>query len=233
MSEEEKDTVDVTHKVSKVERLDEAVFVIGHPRSGTSVSCQLLASSDDVTWMNKTGSNDDNPYGYYEYKPFLQESVRFIQETFDVSRLNKIQELLNNFEELSNPPGLKMLHAHSWYNWKDFFHETKNLIIFRHPSRCRKSNWKHKLNWPIDWHSTNNAIISVFEDADNAVLISLECLMKHTEAVADLIEEDLGLEVDPNVVDVDEYNVKETNVVAGDLEMIVYERLKEIEENQF
>lgn len=224
---------EVVYRASKVDPLDEAVFVIGHPRSGTSISCKILSDTDQVTWMTNTGSDQDNKLGYYEYGPFLTESVKFIQEQFDVGRMNKIQELMNNFEELANPPGLKMLHPHSWYNWTDFFKETKNLLVFREPSRCRKSHWKHKLNWPIDWFNSNNVLISIYEQAENSVFVNFDRLVSEPERVRDKIEEEIGIKPDVSVIEEEEKTVSETDVLAGDLENMVYEKLCELERAQY
>lgn len=232
--EENENQIEVNVTTASIDLLDKpAVFAIGHPRSGTSVSCQLLNTSDEVEWLTNTGEGPDNPYGFYEYGPFLEQSVSFIQQQWDITQAEEVNGVLQTMRHLENLPGTKILHAHSWYNWKQFFDGTKNLLIFRHPCNARKSLWNHRLNWPIDWYTTGNVQIGIYEDAENAVLVRFKRLMQEPERVTDLIEDELGLEVDPGVVDADEWHQKETDTIVGNLESMVFDTLCELEKEQY
>lgn len=228
-------SVPVNTRQTKIDTLEKTpVFAIGHPRSGTSVSCQLLETADDVEWLTNTGSDADQKFGYYEYGPFLSQSVNFLQEQWDITQADQVNSVLQTMDKLSYNPGCKLLHPHSWYNWKQFFQEdSKNLLIFREPQLSRKSIWQHKLNWPFDWYTTCNVQIGIYEDAENALLVRFKRLMQEPEKVADKVKEELDLEVDPGIVDQDEWHQKSSETIVGNLEEMVFDKLCELEEAQY
>lgn len=233
--EQDEDAIKVTTKATKLDKIEDAVFVIGHPRSGTSASCQLIDSSDEVEWLVNTQSNDANPYGYYEHKEFLSLSQQLMGAdpgNWPVDDLGNMIETIIQFHGLF---GAKLLHAPSWYYWNMMVNsETRALLVFRKPDLCRKSVWHQKLfGWGLDWHTQNNIMIDIMEENDKVVLTSFKRLLSKPEQVADKVGEKLDLDVDPSVIDPEQKSWDETGVVAGDLEWIVYDELKELESEQF
>lgn len=234
MAEEDDSKVQVNVRRGEIDPLDRpAVFCIGHPRSGTSLSSNILASDETVEWLTNTGSQQNEEVGYFEYKPFLSQSVAFMNEQWDITQADEVAGVLETMRQLDHNPGAKILHPHSWYNWKQFFEDTKNLLIFREPTHTRKSLWNHRLNWPIDWYTSANVQIGIYEDAENAVLVKFKRLMQEPEKVGEKIYDELGLEVDTSIVDSDEWHERETRTVVGQLEEMVYDRLTELEEEQY
>ncbi len=92
----------------KAKVLNNAVIVVGHPRSGTSLVCQLLESAG-VDFPSDFDGDEYNIGGYYEMEESKRLSKQLIEKAMTVKNtvmMNKIVDRLNECEDRS---GLKLV----------------------------------------------------------------------------------------------------------------------------
>lgn len=237
--------VDVIQQKTHIEGVDRAVFVAGHPRSGTSATCRLVATDSEVTWLTDSSGSHDNVYGYFEHEDLLEWSLAVQQggmAQWNVDALDDLMELIHHAIG-GGVLGTKMLHTGALSYWGTppdgesdaIVKDLRVVVIFRHPAASYSSMWgARRTNWPIGWWRTYNFVLAYYDrHRDDVAFVSHERLMNKPDAVADMLERELDLDVDPSVIDPDQQTVKKPTVEAGDLAKRIYRKLRQLEDEQY
>jgi len=89
--------------------LKNGIIVAGHPRSGTSLTCQLMESAG-VHFPSDLGSDNYNKEGYFELETAKELEKKLIDQAMtdeNILEMNEVVKLLNETEGLT---GLKIVH---------------------------------------------------------------------------------------------------------------------------
>ncbi|MEI6614133.1 MAG: hypothetical protein WCL37_04485, partial [Chrysiogenales bacterium] len=112
--------------------LKNGIFVVGHPRSGTSLACQLLKSAG-VDFPSDFGADEYNKSGYFELELAKELEKKLIDKAMteeNIIEINKIIERLNNTPGLS---GLKIVHIPALFFFRHLAKNIRVVFIFRNP----------------------------------------------------------------------------------------------------
>ncbi|MFB6204070.1 MAG: sulfotransferase domain-containing protein [Candidatus Nanohaloarchaea archaeon] len=209
--------------------VDRTVFVAGHPRSGTSLACQLVESAG-VDFPTDFDEDEYNKEGYYELERGKEVSKDLIENAMteeNTKEMNKVIERLNKFEDWS---GLKIVRIPAIFFYKYLAEDMKAVFIYRNPKDVKSSQLRRGISqFGLSWAENNNALIAAYENIDDAILVSYESLLSG-EAFETF--EKIGLDVDESIVDTGHRTQKNSSIVLSDKERRVYEKLQELEADQ-
>ncbi len=205
------------------------VVVAGHPRSGTSLTCQLLESAG-VKFPSDIGPDRYNKKGYYELSFAKELEKKLIEEAMTVENtkaLNRVVETLNN---AGTPSGLKIVIVPAIFFYR---HITKGdmraVFVFRNPADCKASMLRRGISqFRLSWFENNNAIIAAHENIKRSIVISYETLMEGKLCIKRAFKK-IGFDVDLSVIRKTYRTQKGSGMVVTDEEMKVYKKLKELE----
>lgn len=211
----------------KPKMLEDTVIVAGHPRSGTSLACQLVESAG-VEFPNDFEGDEYNEGGYYEMEISKKVSKDLMENAMtdkNIEELNKVIERLNN---INNKSGLKIVRIPALFFYRHLSENLKVILIYRNPSDSKASMYRRGISqFPISWEENNNALIAAYENIENSVIISYESLFnKKTEKKF----KKLGLNVDMDIVDPEQRTQKQSKLVTSQKEEKIYKTLQKLEE---
>lgn len=209
--------------------LQESVFVVGHPRSGTSLTCQLVESAG-VDFPSDFEGDDYNQGGYYELERSKDLSKNLIDEAMtedNTEEMNNLVRRLNDFQGLS---GLKIVRVPALFFYRHIAKDLRVVFVYRHPANVKASLLKRGISgFPISWYDNNNAIVAAYENLEESIVLSYESILNQDAHVQEGFEE-LGLNVDMDKVSKDQRTQKNSQMCITRDEKRVYERLQELEE---
>lgn len=207
--------------------LDDAVIVAGHPRSGTSLACQLVESAG-ISFPSDFEGDEYNEKGYYEMdlsKTVSKDLMNNAMTEENVKDFNKVIDRLNNVDGV---PGLKLVRVPTIFFYKHICDNLKAVFVYRKPEDSKSSMFRRGISqFPVSWAENGNGIISAYENIEKSIIISYESLLK---GEAPKKFEKIDLDIDPNVVDSNQRTQKETKVVPTQHEEKIYKTLKQLEE---
>lgn len=212
----------------KAKILNDCVIVSGHPRSGTSVTCQLVESGG-VSFPSDFKGDQYNKSGYYELEISKDLSKKLINKAMTVKntiKMNQVVDKLNNCEGVS---GLKLVRIPAIFFYKYIANNLKAVFIFRNPADVKASMLRRGISsFEPNWFQNNNALIAAYENIEESILLSFETLFNKQERVKKLFKK-INLDVDLSFIKKDQRSQKESKIVLEDRELRLYERLQELE----
>lgn len=205
-----------------------AVYVCGHPRSGTSTACQVVESAG-VKFPSDFEGDEYNKAGYYELELAKQLESRLMKEAMTDSNtadLNTITQKLNAIEGVA---GLKVVRIAAVFFYRHISKNPRAVFIFRHPADVKASMYRRGISefWP-GWVENNNALIAAHENFQNSIVISYESLIEKRSHIKRGFEK-IGLNVDLNVVRAAEQTQKNSRVYCTEDELNLYKLLQKLE----
>lgn len=214
--------------MTKAVVLQDGVIVAGHPRSGTSLACQL-AESGGVRFPTDFEGDEYNEEGYYETRLGKQVSRRLMDKAMteeNTHMMNKVVRRLNDVEE---PAGLKIVRIPALFFYRHVAKNLRAVLIFRRPSNVKASLYRRGIGgFSVPWLENNNALIAAHENIPDSILVSYRSLMEEPDAASEKFR-GLGLEVDMDVIDREKRSQVDSRVYATEDERALYGRLRELE----
>jgi hypothetical protein len=214
--------------------LKNGIFVVGHPRSGTSLACQLLKSAG-VDFPSDFGGDEYNKSGYFELEQGKDLEKKLIDKAMtdeNVIELNKIVERLNSGSGLT---GLKIVHVPALFFFRHIAKDKKIRVvfIFRNPADTRSSMYKRGISqFKLSWFDNNNALIAAHENIPKSIVVSYEALIQGHAGIKRAFKK-LGFNVDMNVIRKDEQTQRNSQIVLSADEERLYKVLKKLEKKSF
>lgn len=213
----------------KAKMLRDSVIVAGHPRSGTSLVCQLLASAG-IEFPSDFEGDEYNRAGYFELEQVKRLSKRLIDEAMTVKntiQLNKIVDRLNTYQGTS---GLKIVRVPAVFFYRHIAKKLRAIFVFRHPADVKASLLRRGISkFQPGWFENNNALIAAHENIGQSVLINYETLLSQPAAGKKTFGA-LGFEVDLDLINTEERTQQQSKIVVSEDEKRLYQRLCELEE---
>jgi hypothetical protein len=210
--------------------LKNGIFVVGHPRSGTSLACQLLQSAG-VEFPSDFGGDEYNKSGYFELETGKELEKKLIDRAMteeNVVELNKIVERLNSGTGLT---GLKIVHVPALFFFRHIAKDKKMRVvfIFRHPADVKSSMYKRGISqFKLSWFDNNNALVAAHENMPKSIVISYEALIAGHPGIQRAFKK-IGFNVDLGVIHRDEQTQKNSRIVLTGDEQRLYKVLKGLE----
>ncbi len=214
--------------------LKNGIFVVGHPRSGTSLACQLLQSAG-VEFPSDFGGDEYNKSGYFELETGKELEKKLIDKAMteeNVVELNKIVERLNSGTGLT---GLKIVHVPALFFFRHIAKDKKMRVvfIFRHPADVKSSMYKRGISqFKLSWFDNNNALVAAHENIPKSIVISYEALIAGHPGIQRAFKK-IGFNVDLGVIHRDEQTQKDSRIVLTGDEQRLYKVLKGLEKRSY
>lgn len=214
--------------------LKNGIFVVGHPRSGTSLACQLLQSAG-VEFPSDFGGDEYNKSGYFELETGKELEKKLIDKAMteeNVVELNKIVERLNSGTGLT---GLKIVHVPALFFFRHIAKDKKMRVvfIFRHPADVKSSMYKRGISqFKLSWFDNNNALVAAHENMPKSIVISYEALIAGHPGIQRAFKK-IGFNVDLGVIHRDEQTQKDSRIVLTGDEQRLYKVLKGLEKRSY
>ncbi|MFP4589332.1 MAG: hypothetical protein ACOCZX_00080 [Candidatus Bipolaricaulota bacterium] len=208
--------------------LNRSIVVVGHPRSGTSLTCQLVESSG-IQFPNDFEGDEYNREGYYEMAISKEVSKDLMAEAMTEENTQKMNQVVQRLNEIEDWSGLKLVRIPAVFFYRHVAKEMKLVGAFRHPADVKASLFKRGIGeFPISWIKNNNALIAAYENIDQSILVSYESLLKGKEHVKEGFQK-LGLDVDLSLASSDKRTQANSKVYVNEDALNLYQRLKELE----
>jgi hypothetical protein len=208
--------------------LQNGIFVVGHPRSGTSLACQLLESAG-VEFPSDLGADQYNKEGYFELSYAKELEKKLLDHAMtekNIHELNKVIRTLNGTKGLS---GLKIVHIPSIFYYR---HLTKNLrviFIFRNPADTKASMLRRGISqFKLDWFENNNALIAAFENIPKSIVISYESIIEGKKFIPRAFKK-LGFTVKMEKIKKEHRTQENSQIQISEDEKRLYKFLKRLE----
>ena len=212
----------------KVRTLKDVVIVAGHPRSGTSLACQLVESAG-VKFPSDFKGDEYNKSGYYEMASAMQLEKDLLKEAMSVKNTIKMNLIVKRLNEVDGPAGLKIVRIPAIFFYRHIAEKIRVVFIFRNPADVKASMLRRGISqFSLRWVENNNALIAAYENIPNRIIVSYESLLKKDPKVIEKFKK-LGLNVDMDIIKESERTQKGSQIVLSDMEKRVYEKLKELE----
>lgn len=214
--------------------LKNGIFVVGHPRSGTSLACQLLQSAG-VEFPSDFGGDEYNKAGYFELETGKELEKKLIDKAMteeNVAALNQIVERLNAGNSLT---GLKIVHVPALFFFRHIAKDKKlrAVFIFRNPADVKSSMYKRGISqFKLSWFDNNNALVAAHENIPKSIVISYEALIAGHPGIRKAFKK-IGFNVDLGVIHRDEQTQKNSRIVLTADEQRLYKVLKRLEKESY
>jgi hypothetical protein len=214
--------------------LKNGIFVVGHPRSGTSLACQLLQTAG-VEFPSDFGGDEYNKAGYFELETGKELEKKLIDKAMveeNIIEMNRIVERLNNSQGLS---GLKIVHVPALFFFRHIAKDKKIRVvfIFRNPADVRSSMYKRGISqFKLSWLDNNNALVAAHENIPKSIVISYEALIAGHPGIKRAFKK-LGFTVDMSVIHKDEQTQRNSRIVLTQDEQKLYNILRRLEKKSY
>lgn len=208
--------------------LKNGIFVVGHPRSGTSLACQLVESAG-VRFPSDLGADKYNIEGYFELADAKELEKKLIDNAMtdeNIKELNKLVKILNDTKGLT---GLKIVHIPSIFFYTHISKNMRVVFIYRNPADVKSSMLRRGISqFKHSWFENNNALIAAYENIPKSIVISYESILEKRESVVKGFKK-LGLNIDLNVMKKGHRTQKNSNIILTEDEKMLYKYLKKLE----
>lgn len=220
-------SIDMSDTKPKI--VDQTVFVAGHPRSGTSLACQLVQSAG-VDFPSDFEGDQYNKEGYFELERGKKVSKDLMNEAMTEENTKEMNKVIDRLNERDGWAGLKLVRTPALFFYRHLADDMKAVFIYRNPRDVKSSMLRRGISqFGVPWAENNNAIIAAYENIEDSIIISYESLLSG-EAFETF--EKIGLDVDESIVDTGQRTQKNSEIVLSDKEKKVYEKLQELESEQ-
>lgn len=208
--------------------LKNGIIVAGHPRSGTSLACQLVESAG-VTFPSDLGSDKYNKEGYFELsdaKELEKELIDHAMTDKNIVELNKVVKILNETEGLT---GLKIVHIPSLFFYSHIAKNLRVVFIYRNPSDVKASMLRRGIStFKLNWFDNCNALIAAHENIPKSIVVSYESILAKKESVRRGFKK-IGFNIDYSVIKSTHRTQNNSGIVLTDNEIRLYKYLQKIE----
>jgi hypothetical protein len=212
----------------KAKILNKGVIVAGHPRSGTSLACQLLETAS-VDFPSDFEGDEYNKGGYYELAQSKKLSKELINKAMTVENtreMNKIIDLLNN---CSGRGGLKLVRMAALFFYRHLTRDLKAVFVYRNPADVKSSLFRRGISkFRPNWVENNNALIAGYENIEDSIIISFETLLNRGKLVKDRFAE-IGFDIDLSIINPEDRTQKKSKIMITEDEKRLYKILQGIE----
>lgn len=214
--------------MTKAVVLQDGVIVAGHPRSGTSLACQLVESAG-VDFPTDFEGDEYNEEGYYETRLGKQVSRRLMDKAMTEENTHMMNKVVRRLNDVEGPAGFKIVRVPALFFYRHVAKNLRTVLIFRHPSNVKASLFKRGIGaFSVPWLKNNNALIAARENIPESILVSYRSLVEEPERAEESFGK-LGLDVDMDVIDRERRTQVDSRVYATRDERNLYERLRELE----
>jgi len=208
--------------------LKKSVIVAGHPRSGTSLVCQLVESSG-VEFPSDFEGDDYNKGGYYEMSLSKEVSKKLMKEAMTEENTEKMNDVVRRLNKIRGWSGLKLVRVPAIFFYRHIAENLKMVGVFRNPANVKASLFKRGIaEFPVTWAKNANALIAAYENIDQSILLSYESLLEGAQHVEQGFKK-IGLDIDTSIIDTDQQTQKDSRVWVTAEENRIYDRLKKLE----
>lgn len=208
--------------------INDILMVVGHPRSGTSLVCQLVKAAG-ITFPSDYEGDEFNKRGYFELKRVNKLSGKLIKEAMTTKNTMEMNKIVAEFNTFPSSVGVKIIKIPSLFFYKHISKRMRVIFIFRNPADVKASMLKRGIaSFSLDWFTNNNALIAGYENIHNSIIISYETLLNNPERAKKIFEK-IGLVIDPNLIQSEERTQYQSRIILRPEEKEMYEKLKELE----
>jgi len=208
--------------------LEKSVIVAGHPRSGTSLACQLVESGG-VSFPSDFEGDQYNQAGYYEMEESKEVSKLLLKEAMTEKNTEKMNAVIKRLNDKQGWSGLKLVRVPAIFFYRHVAKKIKMVGVFRKPSNVKASLFKRGISeFPLSWMKNANALIAAYENIERSILISYESLLEEAPHVEEGFEK-IEIDFDRTIIDSDQQTQQDSRVFVTEHERRLYERLKELE----
>ena len=208
--------------------LKNGIIVAGHPRSGTSLACQLVESAG-ISFPSDLGSDIYNKEGYFEMADAKELEKSLIDEAMtdkNILALNKVVKTLNSASGLT---GLKIVHIPAIFFYSHIAKNMRVVFIYRNPSDVKSSMYRRGISqFKLNWFENNNALIAAHENMPKSIVISYESILEGRESVKKGFKK-LGLNVNLDVMKKGHRTQENSGIILTEDETRLYKHLKKLE----
>jgi hypothetical protein len=212
--------------------LQNGIFVAGHPRSGTSLACQLLESAG-VQFPSDLGADEYNKEGYFELSIAKELEKKLIEKAMTVENIQELNKIIRKLNEPKGLTGLKIVHIPSIFFYRHIAKKMRVVFIFRDPSDVKSSMLRRGISqFKLNWFENNNALVAAHENIPKNIVISYESLIRGNPKVVKAFKK-LGFNVNLNVIKRDYQTQKNSRIIIPPEEKRLYSMLKNLEKESF
>jgi len=212
----------------KAKILRDTVIVSGHPRSGTSITCQLVESAG-IKFPSDYEGDEYNASGYYELEVSKDLSKKLIEKAMTIKNTIKINQVIEKLNTEKGVSGLKLVRIPAIFFYRHLADKIRAVFIFRNPADVKASLLRRGISsFTPSWFDNNNALIAAYENIPNSILISYESLLSKNDGVKELFKK-IDLDIDFSLIKTGQRSQKHSKIILKDKEIRLYERLKELE----
>ncbi len=208
--------------------LKNGIIVAGHPRSGTSLACQLVESAG-VSFPSDLGADIYNKEGYFEMANAKELEKSLIDEAMtdkNIGELNKVVKTLNATTGLT---GLKIVHIPAIFFYSHIAKNMRVVFIYRNPSDVKSSMFRRGISqFKLSWFENNNALVAAHENIPKSIVISYESIIEGRDSVMNGFKK-LGLNVNLDVMKKGHRTQENSGIILTEDELRLYKYLKKLE----
>jgi len=208
--------------------LKNGIIVAGHPRSGTSLACQLVESSG-VSFPSDLSADMYNKEGYFEISDAKELEKSLIDEAMtdkNILSLNKVVKTLNSTKGLT---GLKIVHIPAIFFYNHIAKNMRVVFIFRNPADVKSSMFRRGISqFKLSWFENNNALIAAHENIPKSIVVSYESIIEKKTSIKNGFKK-LGLNVNLDVMKKSHRTQENSRIVLTENELRLYKYLEKLE----
>jgi len=212
--------------------LQNGIFVVGHPRSGTSLACKLLESAG-VHFPSDLDADRYNKDGYFELSQAKELEKKLIDHAMTDENIEELNNVIRTLNQTKGLTGLKIVHIPSIFFYLHIAKNLRAVLIFRHPADVKASMLRRGISqFKLNWFENNNALIAAHENIPKSIVISYESLMEGKRGL-DKAFKKLGFTIKTDVIKRDHQTQKNSGIVLTENESRLYAYLKKLELKSF
>lgn len=208
--------------------LKNGIFVIGHPRSGTSLACKLLESAG-VHFLSDMAADQYNKEGYFELSTAKELEKKLIDQAMTNENVAELNQLVKQLNEGNDLKGLKIVHIPSLFFYRHIAKNIRVVAVFRNPAEVKSSMLRRGISqFKLNWFDNNNAIIAAYENIPKTIIISYESLMAGKSEIKNAFKK-LGFSINMDVIKKEYRTQKNSQIITSSDEQKLYRYLKKLE----
>lgn len=208
--------------------LQNGIFVAGHPRSGTSLACQLLESAG-VQFLSDLGADKYNKEGYFELFVAKELEKKLIEKAMTDENIKELNQIIRKLNAGPGLTGLKIVHIPSVFFYRHIAKNLRVVFIFRNPSDTKSSMLRRGISqFKLSWFDNNNALVAAHENIPKSIVISYDSLIAGNKNLPRAFKK-LGFNVKMDTIKRGHQTQKNSQVVLSDREIKLYNFLMKLE----
>jgi hypothetical protein len=208
--------------------LQNGIFVVGHPRSGTSLACQLLESAG-VHFPSDLSADQYNKEGYYELSYAKELEKRLIEQAMTDENIEELNQVVRTLNQAKGLTGLKIVHIPSLFFYNHIAKNIRVVFVFRNPADVKASMLRRGISqFKLSWFDNNNALVAAYENISKSIVVSYESLISGKEFIQRAFQK-LGFSIRLDVIKRGHRTQSNSQVVVTPEERELYQLLKKLE----